>query len=501
MNENATENSNLGQAYNDITQLFSTVTQKSTIEALEYITTLTGNFKGELSIEEYLLGYKDGNGRIVSHFVCSAGRNETLKALIKLAPGIVNSLDDALESPLFISVRAHNLESIKILLNNRADVTIKNIHGCNILHYACQTSDIELVKLFVSFVREKHFLEFDTFINTCSNELGTPLQWACMINNKEIVHYLLSCGADPNIAPLDKKIPSPLMLTLSIGDIELTKLILDSGALIKEARDFEGYTPIFAATEKNNFELLNLILEHMKKQSCDITNQAVKGETIYSYALKNQCSDQILKYLKDHSLNIISISQQQNSINYCNYDELTEQPVESGVVSEKELLLFDSKEQEKLILKLEEENIGTYNEEKAEEIKREANLFFKKGDYHKAISLYTNALEFLSVKKGDLSPQGITLKSSILSNRCLAYMKIKDTSNALKDSSLCTYIDPTWSKGYYRSSQVYQIIGDSTNQACYLWDAIVNENNNLELKQEYIELFSSLIKKCSLVNQ
>ncbi|TRY53234.1 Ankyrin repeat containing protein [Cryptosporidium tyzzeri] len=491
------EDSNLGDAYGDITRLFSTVTNGTTVEAIKYIVALVGSSKEKMDIEEHLLGYKDGNGRNVCHFVCSAKRNDTLKAIIKLAPGIVNSLDNSNENPLFLSVRAQDIESVTTLLKSGVEITRKNSSGCNVLHYACQVADLNLVKLIISSLKSENPSEIDLFVNTCSDEFGTPLQWACMTNNKELISYLLNNKSNPNKAPLGKLIPSPLMITIGIGNTELTELLLKSGALLAEAMDSEGYTPIFAAVEKNDVELLSLIIKYMKLQSCDASNQIVKGNSIYSYAINNRCSEEIMEILKSHALDSIKIDNIQQ-IEQGQY--IQTESIESIESSEYSSLNDEKKSSEsdispEVIIEQDLEDTSNYNEVEAERLKAEANSFFKEGQFEKSIEMYSNALSHLMMKKNNLSEGAITLKSSILSNRSLSYIKIGDSSKALFDAKSCIYINPKWSKGYYRCSQVYHMIGDVANQACYLWDAITNENSNSALKQEYLDAFSQIMKK------
>ncbi|KAH8584763.1 ankyrin repeat containing TPR domain-containing [Cryptosporidium sp. chipmunk genotype I] len=491
------ENSNLGDAYGNITRLFSTVTNGTTVEAIKYIATLVGSSKEKMDIEEHLLGYKDGNGRNVCHFVCSAKRNDTLKAIIKLAPGIVNSLDNSNENPLFLSVRAQDIESVTTLLESGVEITRKNSSGCNVLHYACQAADLNLVKLIISNLESKNLSEIDSFVNTCSDEFGTPLQWACMTNNKELISYLLNHKANPNKAPLNRLIPSPLMITVGIGNTELTELLLKSGAHLGQAMDSEGYTPIFGAVEKNDVELLSLIIEYMKLQSCDVSNQIVKGNSIYSYAVSNRCSEEIMEILKSHALDSIKIDNVQQIERGPSIQTESIESIESNEysLSSDEKKSSDFEVSPEIIIEQDLEDASNYDEGEAERLKTEANSLFKEGKFDKSIVTYSNALNHLKIKKSKLSEKAIALKSSILSNRCLSHIKIGDSSKALFDATSCIYINPKWSKGYYRCSQVYHMMGDVANQACYIWDAITNENSNSSLKQEYLDAFSQIMKK------
>lgn len=235
----------------------------------------------------------------------------------------------------------------------------------------------------------------------------------------------------------------------------------------------------------------------MKLQLCDASNQIVKGNSIYSYAINNRCSEEIMEILKSHALDSIKI----DNIQQIEQGQSTQiESIESIESSEYSSLNDEKKSSEpdispEVIIEQDLEDISNYNEVEAERLKAEANSFFKEGQFEKSIEMYSNALSHLMMKKNNLSEGAITLKSSILSNRSLSYIKIGDSSKALFDATSCIYINPKWSKGYYRCSQVYHMIGDVANQACYLWDAITNENSNSALKQEYLDAFSQIMKK------
>jgi len=63
--------------------------------------------------------------------------------------------------------------------------------------------------------------------------------------------------------------------------------------------------------------------------------------------------------------------------------------------------------------------------DKAEEIRKEGNAAFEKGDYPAAVKLYTEGLR--------RDPKA----KAIYSNRCAAYIKLMEVPTALKDAEKC----------------------------------------------------------------
>jgi len=82
------------------------------------------------------------------------------------------------------------LTSIRILLDNGADVNIQNYDGSTALHYAVDLGWMPLVKLLV---------ERGANLNIQDEDGLAPLHCAVIQGYKEIAEYLLSKGADKNL--------------------------------------------------------------------------------------------------------------------------------------------------------------------------------------------------------------------------------------------------------------------------------------------------------------
>jgi len=76
-------------------------------------------------------------------------------------------------------------------------------------------------------------------------------------------------------------------------------------------------------------------------------------------------------------------------------------------------------------------------ERRANELKDEANQFFKAGHYEQAIAVYTEAIQ--------ACPSAV-----LYSNRAMAYLKTEAFGCATEDAKKAIELDPTYVKGYYR---------------------------------------------------
>lgn len=87
------------------------------------------------------------------------------------------------------------------------------------------------------------------------------------------------------------------------------------------------------------------------------------------------------------------------------------------------------------------------NAKLAEEVKTQANEYFKKQDYNKAIELYTRAIE--------LNPT----VAVYYGNRSIAYLKTECYGYALSDATRAIELDKNYIKGYYRRAAAHMCLG------------------------------------------
>lgn len=128
---------------------------------------------------------KDYNGMTRLHH---AVMDETLDNIIELINlGVnVNETDDIGWTPLHHAIyrdHADKIEVVKVLIKAGANVNATTNFGSTVLHFACEsTSNLECAKLFI---------QLGVDINLSDND-GTPLHYAIINNNVEMIKLLLS---------------------------------------------------------------------------------------------------------------------------------------------------------------------------------------------------------------------------------------------------------------------------------------------------------------------
>lgn len=95
---------------------------------------------------DFLLEFRDGNGRTLAHFAALGGCQKNLELAIRLCPAAVKSRDNAGKTPLFFSAMLGDIPAIELLLNNEAEVNAEAEGGSTPLHEAVYAGKVAAVK-------------------------------------------------------------------------------------------------------------------------------------------------------------------------------------------------------------------------------------------------------------------------------------------------------------------------------------------------------------------
>ena len=153
---------------------------------------------------------------------------------------------------LGIATYINNINLIKLLLKNRADVNAAIVPsvGSTPLSFAVEYGHLEVVEILLNHGANPN-------IAYKNDPQVTPLYFAIHNDFYEIVKCLINNGADPNIACRNGI--TSLHLAINYEKYTLIKLLLESGA--NSNLIYENKTPLFCAVENRNLEIIKLLLE------------------------------------------------------------------------------------------------------------------------------------------------------------------------------------------------------------------------------------------------
>lgn len=115
------------------------------------------------------------------------------------------------------------------------------------IHISCSNGDLKMCEFLISQKAE---------INATSS-FGKPINWASATQQLPIVKLLLKNNACPNG---DKKqIPPPLILATDFNNLELFNILLDHNVDINTT--YDDYSVLHVAAEKGHMEILKKLIE------------------------------------------------------------------------------------------------------------------------------------------------------------------------------------------------------------------------------------------------
>jgi len=260
-------------------------------------------YAGADCVELLLVKGADPNAKSksdVTALMLAIGQSDKVRLL--LAKGAeVNAKSKQGHTALTIAAaRGALAEVVKLLLDNGADLSVGNIPGA-----AARSGDIEVVKLLLErgadpnnskniggtpVVSAKRASELNKTsgapvispligVPGNGNDGGTPLMYAALAGNTEVIKLLLEKGADVNAR--HNGAGGALIPAAQMGDPGAVKLLLEKGAEVNISHK-SGYTALMyaAAAESNDPELINAFLA----KGAEINVKAKDGETALTLA-------------------------------------------------------------------------------------------------------------------------------------------------------------------------------------------------------------------------
>lgn len=175
-------------------------------------------------------------------------------------------------TPLMVAVEKQQLGAVRFLLNQGADVNLKDDYGFTALHLAAISSMYEVMICLV---------ENGADVNAVNLRDVTPLMMACDDDsNMDVVRYLMRRGADMQLKDVDG-FTALLYAITSDSDfaLDILRFLIQNGADVN-TRNLEEATPLMLASWNGYLDKVKFLIE----QEADVDAQDENGDTALHYA-------------------------------------------------------------------------------------------------------------------------------------------------------------------------------------------------------------------------
>ena len=154
------------------------------------------------------------------------------------------------ESTLTKAVKAGDLQAVRALIKQGADVNAKSGDGSTPLLWAADGAAHDIARALIA---AKARVDV-------ANEFGvTPLLHACRIGDATMVDILLRGGANPALAHPEGE--TPLMAASNSGSVAAVRALLARGANVNQADKFQNATPLMWAAAEGHVDVAGILLE------------------------------------------------------------------------------------------------------------------------------------------------------------------------------------------------------------------------------------------------
>lgn len=246
----------------------------------------------------------------------AARANDLAKVKEMLSQGAVVDARDNLEMPwgqtsLMYAAENGNEDMVRLLIHYGADIMAKDEAppgeggGQQPLHYAMRSKNVAVAAILLDAARK-----LDAKILDRPDKFGNmPLNVAIDCGNRDGIQLLLQRGLDLKKKPKTKRFEPPLFASVRNGSLEITELLLESGADVNAANEL-GQIPLHCAASLKT-EVADRLIEILLRAGANCEHADNAGDTpLLNGLLHKNCT--AVKKLSFAGANINRVFQDQD---------------------------------------------------------------------------------------------------------------------------------------------------------------------------------------------
>ena len=186
------------------------------------------------------------------------------------------------------------LDIVKFLVKQGANINAKIVNNCTALHIAVDKNNLEMVKFLV---------ENSADVEAKNDYEQTALDIAIGYKKTEIVEFLKNAKLEKGFKEEKNMSEQELFKAIRINDIKTVKELIEGGVNVN-ARDIDNNPALIKAISCNNLEMIELLVQN--KANVEIVDDY--GMTLLHIACKYGSDLKIIRYLVEAGISVYAIN-------------------------------------------------------------------------------------------------------------------------------------------------------------------------------------------------